>query len=167
MSTSCFISHPWAKGYHDFAVRLAGALRTQGFRIWIDEEQMLPGDEIRVRIQNGVRHESDIFLFILTPEAIASQMCINELKIASESGKPVVPIMRESCILPTELGELLYADFSNSTFFDAAVDRLVKGIEKQARYQKVVEILNDTNPDNRIKAASILGEMRHPKAVLS
>lgn len=165
MKITCFISHPWAKGFHHFAIRLAQTLRTRGIEVWIDEEKILPGDDIRIRIQNGVRHESDILLFVLSSETLQSEACIEEFEIALRVEKPIIAILIDSCKMPLKLSKLLYADFTNPIFFDASVDRLVEGIEKLSQQQRLIALLKNHDPDIRIKAAALLGELHEPKVV--
>ena len=50
---SCFISY----SHEDklFARRLHGALQGRGVRCWLDEKQMLPGDDIYEEVDRGIR----------------------------------------------------------------------------------------------------------------
>jgi len=50
---SCFISY----AHHDklFARRLHDALQGRGVRCWLDEKQMLPGDDIYEQVDRGIR----------------------------------------------------------------------------------------------------------------
>lgn len=68
---SCFISHAWGNGGHDFAIKLGSALKKNNIDIWIDENEIPPGADIKAKIKKGVEYDSDVFLFVLTPEALA------------------------------------------------------------------------------------------------
>jgi hypothetical protein len=50
---SCFISYSHAD--KSFARRLHDALQGKGVRCWLDEHQVLPGDDIRDEIDRGIR----------------------------------------------------------------------------------------------------------------
>lgn len=50
---SCFISYSHAD--KSFARRLHNDLQARGIRCWLDEQQMLPGDDIYQQIDRGIR----------------------------------------------------------------------------------------------------------------
>jgi hypothetical protein len=50
---SCFISYSHAN--KSFARRLHDALQMRGIRCWLDEHQMLPGDDIFEQVDTGIR----------------------------------------------------------------------------------------------------------------
>jgi TIR domain/Pentapeptide repeats (8 copies) len=50
---SCFISYSHADKY--FARRLHDALQGRGIRCWLDEHQLLPGDDIFEQVDRGIR----------------------------------------------------------------------------------------------------------------
>lgn len=162
---TCFLSHPWAHGYHDFTMRLSDALTSRGIRTWVDEQRILPGQSLQARLQAGVQHESDVFLFILTPETLASALCVRELVHALDAHKPIIVVKRERCEPPPVLAGFFYADFINATFFDAAVDSLVESIHYFARLGVLVALLRSPDPEHRGKAAELLGKLAEPRAV--
>jgi hypothetical protein len=50
---SCFISYSHAD--REFADRLHNALQDKGIRCWLDERQLLPGDDIYEQVDRGIR----------------------------------------------------------------------------------------------------------------
>lgn len=168
-AASCFISHTWHEGQHHFAMRLADALKREGIQVWIDEEKIYPGMHIKDLVQRGIEHESDVFLFVLSPEALKSQMCMHELNLAinqmTERGKPIIPVFFRECDIPDSLREICYADFTNDLYFEAALERLVKGIKRSAKLTQTYRKLSHPNPDERIEAAEQLGDLRNPIAL--
>ncbi|MBX7133996.1 MAG: toll/interleukin-1 receptor domain-containing protein [Fimbriimonadaceae bacterium] len=50
---SCFISYSWAD--KAFARQLHDTLQSRGIRCWLDEKQMLPGDDQHEQIDRGIR----------------------------------------------------------------------------------------------------------------
>ena len=129
---SCFISHAWGNGGHDFAMKLGAALRKNDITIWLDENEIWPGDDIKTKIRKGIEYDSDVFLFVLTPESIESQMCLHELDLAlrqrNEYCKPIIPVFFKECTIPDFLKNICYADFREQLSFDASIERLIKGI---------------------------------------
>jgi len=88
----CFISHSWRNGEHDFAIKLADALQLHGIeKAWLDEREIPGGGHIGDRVIRGIQ-ACDVFLFVMSPNAVASPWCCLELEEAlkqrSESPKP-------------------------------------------------------------------------------
>ncbi len=166
---SCFISHTWREGEHHFAMRLAKALKQKRIRVWIDENQIVPGVHIKEIIEKGIRHDSDAFLFVMSPESLNSEMCTCELNLAinqmEEHGKPIVPVLFKECDIPDFLRNICYADFRNSLYFDAALKRLTEGIKRSAKVRQLCDELKDSDPEKRIETAKRLGELKEPLAL--
>jgi diadenosine tetraphosphatase ApaH/serine/threonine PP2A family protein phosphatase len=59
-----FLCH--ASGDKPAVRELYKELRTDGFRLWLDEEDLLPGQEWQQEIPNGVK-SSDVVVVCLTP----------------------------------------------------------------------------------------------------
>lgn len=57
---SCFISYNHTD--KPFARRLFNTLQRRGIRCWLDEKQMLPGDDVHERIDHGIRHWDKVLL---------------------------------------------------------------------------------------------------------
>jgi len=166
---SCFISHTWHEGQHHFAMRLATVLKKKGIEVQIDEKIIFPGDPIKETIERGMKHKSDVFLFVMSPEALKSEMCKYELKLAlnqmEEHGKPIIPVVFKECEIPSFLRNIYYADFRNPLYFDAAVERLVEGIKRSAKIRQICLELNHPNPDKRIEISKKLWDLKNPLAL--
>jgi hypothetical protein len=90
MNNRIFISwsgedRPWVKDF-------AAALRLQGNEVWLDEQQLKPGDPIEPAIENGLR-SSDTVAFVLTPESARRRNVLFELGAAIGMKKRIVPIV--------------------------------------------------------------------------
>lgn len=166
---SCFISHTWREWEHHFAMRLANAVKEKSIVVWIDEEQISPGTHIKEIIRKGVNHDSDAFLFVMSPEALKSEMCRYELKLAlnqmEEYGKPIIPVLFKECEIPDFLRNICYADFRNPLYFDAALERLVKGVKRSAEIRQICVELSYPDSKKQIKTSERLGELKNPLAL--
>jgi len=68
------------------------------------------------------------FIYLLSPESVASEYCQNEYAIAAEQGKLVIPVrIQANTDIPPELLEIQVADFSEGLTAEA-VARLLAGI---------------------------------------
>jgi len=57
---SCFISYSHEDKY--FARRLHDQLQMRGIRCWLDEHQMLPGDDLMDQVDRGIKHWDKVLL---------------------------------------------------------------------------------------------------------
>ncbi|HEY9737274.1 MAG TPA: toll/interleukin-1 receptor domain-containing protein, partial [Trichocoleus sp.] len=73
----------------DFARRLNEALQMEGKRTWFDQESIASGVDFQQEIYRGIE-TSDVFLFILSPQSIASPYCAAEVEYADRLNKRIV-----------------------------------------------------------------------------
>lgn len=83
-----------------FAHALHDALQASGIRCWLDEKQLLPGDDIHERIDHGIRHWDKVIL-CASKNSLTSWWVDRELttafdkeaRIMKERGKKVLALM--------------------------------------------------------------------------
>src|SRR5262249_15577188 len=91
---SCFISYSSLD--KAFALRLHDALQSEGVRCWLDEKQLLPGDDISRELERGIRLW-DKFLLCASKNSLTSAWVEEEIEttldkertLRSERGKKV------------------------------------------------------------------------------
>ncbi|NDJ77604.1 MAG: SUMF1/EgtB/PvdO family nonheme iron enzyme [Chloroflexi bacterium] len=90
---------------------LADILQRGGHDPWYDH-RLLPGQHWKTVLHESIQ-QCDAFVYLLSPESVASEWCQWELAEAVKLGKPVVPILIQAGTpLEPPLSELQYADFS-------------------------------------------------------
>lgn len=61
----------------DFAGKIVRALAENDLETWIDLKSIPKGENWEQEIYNGIE-EANAFLFLLSPNSVASEMCNNE-----------------------------------------------------------------------------------------
>ncbi|MFZ4667490.1 MAG: toll/interleukin-1 receptor domain-containing protein, partial [Prochlorotrichaceae cyanobacterium] len=111
-------------------------LQTQGKRTWFDQESIAAGTaDFQAEIHHGIE-SADHFLFILSPNAIASPYCADEVEYAARLNKRFVTLLHrpiETANLHPELARVQWLDFDQG------------GYSKQ--FQALLRIL-DTDPEH-------------------
>src|SRR5690349_9485736 len=126
-----FLSHysgdkPWVN-------RLKDALQKHGLKVWLDEDQMRPGDPIVHALEKALE-ESKAMALIVSPEAMQSGWVRAEygraIALANEKERKLqlIPVMLRKAKMPGFLGDRHYVDFRDESAFDQNVQRLVYGI---------------------------------------
>lgn len=124
--SSIFLAH--SSKDKRFARRLAAALQERGFRVWIDEAELLVGDSLFEKIGKAIT-EVDFLGVVLSPNATESSWVQREVEIALQQEietkrTKVLPILYKSCAVPVFLRSRLWADFTKKGSFDAGVRTL-------------------------------------------
>lgn len=93
--TDIFVSYSRRDSLH--AKKIVEALRERGFNVWMDETSIPSGEELSTEIIHGVAN-SDFFMYLISPDAVASEWCRQEVETASRMHKKILPVL----ILETE-----------------------------------------------------------------
>src|SRR5688572_10079391 len=103
-------------------------LEQGGYTVWFDKK-LIPAIAWKKQLSDAIK-SSNVLVYCMTPESIASEWCQWELEQAVKSGKPVIPVlMQPRTKIPPQLAEVQYVDFSNGATGDA-VARLMGGLQQ-------------------------------------
>ncbi len=126
---SVFISYSRRDGA--FASRLHDALAQRGYDVWIDREDIPPSakwfDEIRAGVAGA-----DGVVFVISPDSVASEVCVRELELATDLGKRIVPaVCREpdGVPVPEAAASLNWVFLRDSDDFAEGVATLTRALE--------------------------------------
>jgi tetratricopeptide (TPR) repeat protein len=114
-----------------FVRRLDEELKRRGREAWVDWQGTPPGDKWEKTIYGAIE-ATHTFIFVLTPDSIASEVCGKEIAHASANNKRLMPIVHRDVAadkVPKSLGELNWIFCRDSDDFEKATDTLVSALD--------------------------------------
>ncbi|WP_020526437.1 toll/interleukin-1 receptor domain-containing protein [Flexithrix dorotheae] len=133
LTSEVFISYSQKDA--DFARKLN--LKLQSFRktTWFDQESIASASNFEEEIKNGIAI-SDNFLFVISPDSLASEFCVEEVTYAAENNKRFITVLIEDVKpedLPDALKEVQWIDFKRHKF-DIAFSTLMHTLNIDREY---------------------------------
>jgi hypothetical protein len=115
----------------DFVHRLDDALKKRGRNVWMDWEDVGPtGDWMRALY--AAIEGSDTFVFVLSPDSLASNVCDREIAHAVANNKRIVPIVAreiDATSMPQSIATLNWIFCRESDDFEEAIDKLISALD--------------------------------------
>src|SRR5512144_3038501 len=74
------------------ARKLIEAFKSMGQEVWVDWEAIPPAVDWLEQIFRGIE-EADAFIFMISPDSIASEVCKVEVGRAAQNNKRIIPIV--------------------------------------------------------------------------
>jgi TIR domain len=113
----------YARADAEFVLRLAKDLRAGGAGVWVDQLDIAPGQRWDRAVEDALAKCLQLVV-ILSPAAVESTNVMDEVSLALEDGKTVVPVLHRQCKIPFRLRRLQYVDLSLD--YKAGHDRLLE-----------------------------------------
>jgi hypothetical protein len=105
--TTYFLSYARADG--ETALRLAKDLIAGGVRVWVDQYDIRPSEHWDRAVEAAVRG-CDGMIVVLSPRSAASPNVADEVSVALNEGKRVIPVMIETCSPPLRMTRMQFID---------------------------------------------------------
>ena len=124
-----FISYARKDG--EFVRRLYDALKERGREAWVDWEGIPPTDKWLDTIRSAI-DEADAFLFVISPDSVASDVCATELNHAIKQHKHLLVVMYrevEANRVRRELSEINYIFARDSDSFEFACEQVIIALD--------------------------------------
>ena len=128
--------------YSALAVKLAGALKDNGYDVFIDQEGIHHGDQWEINIEDGLNwtkagSNKGVFLLLMTPYSVRRPdgYCLNEIAYALDIELKIVPVMLKQVTPPLSIYRLQY--------YDASMDVPISENVLKDFVSKIISILND------------------------
>ena len=120
----------------DFVRRLDEALKSRGREAWVDWEDIRPTEEWMEAIYSAIEG-ADTFVFVLTPDSVASVVCGREIAHAAANNKRMVPIVARDVnadTVPEALAKLNWIFFRDGDDFGKATDTLISALDTDLKW---------------------------------
>jgi WD40 repeat protein len=115
----------------DFVRRLDESLKSRGREAWVDWEDIRPTEDFMQAIYGAIEG-ADTFVFVLTPDSVASVVCGREIAHAVAHNKRMVPVVARDVNADTvheALAKLNWIFFRDSDDFEKATDTLISAFD--------------------------------------
>lgn len=115
----------------DLVRALHDALNQRGRDTWIDWEDIPPTAEWLKEIFSAIE-AAHTFVFVISPDSVASDVCKQEIAHAAKHNKRLVPIVRSNVDpqhVPEALAKLNWIFFRESDDFDTAFQSLIAALD--------------------------------------
>lgn len=123
MTTTYFLSY--ARADERQALRLADDLIAAGVSVWVDQYDIRPSQHWDRAVETAVRACAGMIV-ILSPRSAASPNVADEVSVAIDDGKTLIPVLIETCVLPLRMTRMQFIDASRD--YDAALRRCLAAI---------------------------------------
>jgi formylglycine-generating enzyme required for sulfatase activity len=127
--TRVFVSY--SRKDMSFADKLEVALRARGFEVLIDREEIYAFEDWWKRIQ-ALIGGADTVVFVLSPDAVKSDVALKEVAHAASLNKRFAPIVCrrvDDAAVPDALRRLNFIFFDDQEQFEASTDRLAEALQ--------------------------------------
>jgi hypothetical protein len=134
----------YAREDAEFVLHLAKDLRAGGADVWIDRLDIRPGQRWDRAVEDALAKCPQL-LVILSPAAVESTNVMDEVSLALEEGKTVLPVIHCQCKIPFRLRRLQYVDLTLN--YKAGLGQLLETLgtrEIQSRNDPVVVAASGT-----------------------
>jgi WD40 repeat protein len=120
----------------EFVGRVVESIEQCGKEAWLDTEGLVDGEVFPAAIRSAIE-QADTFVFVISPAAVASPFCENEVSYAGELRKRIVPVLREpvpDAELPAEIRDRNWIPFTERDAFDSSMQRLLAALDRDPHH---------------------------------
>ncbi len=126
---SVFISYSRSDG--DFVRKLLEQLKRSEREVWVDLEDIPPTARWLAEVKAGIE-AAETFVFVISPDSIASEVCQTEVAHAAGLNKRIVPLVRadvDERLVPEPLAQRNWIFFREDEEFDSGMTALNEALD--------------------------------------
>ncbi len=141
----------------DFVRRLSVGIESFGMDVWLDENELAPGDSLSKEIPKAIE-EAQFCLAVISSNSVQSKWVEKELSLSfmedvARKGNFIIPVLKEYIKeLPRQLRDIVYADFT--TDWNKGLSQLRKTFTKRVSSDGSSEVVRTLNDKEYIKKPS-------------
>ena len=126
----------------EWTLGLKHALESNGLRVWLDRDQIRPGNSIIADLEAGLE-KCKSFVLVVSPSAVTSEWVKEEyhraVTLAKAKDRPlqVIPVVRGKTELPGFLSTRNWIEFLDEITYSANLERLIWGITGSKRRKSI------------------------------
>ncbi|NEO51989.1 MAG: TIR domain-containing protein [Okeania sp. SIO3B5] len=157
LMTQVFLA--FAEANKSIMEQIRKSLMRSGITVWSSHADIKTGKDFQIEINQGIAG-ADNLIYLLSPEAIKSEYCQQELTYALSLNKRIIPILispTDLTKIPPQISNLQLIDFTASE--PEGIDKLLKELKSEAVYYQRHKIL-------LVKALKWLEQNRNPSILL-
>jgi len=133
----------YARADSAIALKLADDLKAAGAAVWVDQYDIHPSQHWDRAVEDAVRG-CEGMIVVLSPRSTASPNVADEVSVAIDSGKMVIPVLVERCTLPLRMTRMQFIDATED--YDHALRRCVQEVTGAAAHPPRTDIFAATAP---------------------
>jgi WD40 repeat protein len=121
-----------------FVDHLRDQLLARGKNVWVDRERIEPAADFRQRIARGIE-AANAMIFVVSPESVVSTECRQELAIATQHQKLVVPVVRHDITdqksIPAAIAAANWIFWREGDDATRALDQIVEALQNDIEWR--------------------------------
>jgi hypothetical protein len=138
----------------EFVDQLIEELERRGFDIWVDRKDISGGADWRAAISQAIR-SCRAFLVVLSHNSADSKKVVQELSLADQHERQIIPLMHDTCDIPADmdlqLATLQRIDFVENSF-EEAVNQLESALTGKSHTKAPTKTGSEKNQDRARRA---------------
>ena len=119
----------YARADEGAALRFANDLMAGGVSVWVDQYDIRPSQHWDRAVEAAVR-SCEGLIVVLSPRSVASPNVADEVSVAIDDKKDLIPILIEPCVLPLRMTRMQFIDATRD--YEAALRRCLAAIAGNA-----------------------------------
>lgn len=140
LSTMATAFFSYSRTDSEFALRLAGDLKAAGLNVWLDQLDIVPGQQWDRAVEEQLTR-SPRMLVILSPSSVESANVMDEVSFALEQRKTVIPIIHENCKIPFRLRRVQHVDFTKD--YARGLNDLLKALGPEPKERQSEHVVSE------------------------
>jgi WD40 repeat protein len=131
-----FVSYSRRDG--EFVNRLVDGLTERGKDVWVDVEGIRDAEVFPAALRSAVE-QSDAFVFVISPDSVASDYCEQEVEHALELNKRIVPLLLHAVAdetVPQGIRVRNWIPFAEASEFEPGLERVLEALDTDLEWTR-------------------------------